>query len=116
MVSVSVSGVPGFPSVTSRRLNAGLFSMPMMSGYGPSVSVAVTAQEDVELPPVDDPAEACVVAVGPVVDPEQALKSPPIATPTLPRTFRREIESTFLVFMMSKGVAKPMPAQYNSAT
>src|SRR5215471_20484961 len=85
MVRTSDSGVPDLPSVMSRRLNAGLFSIPMMSGYGPAVSVAVTAHED----PV-----VVVVVVGDVLvalvgEPPQADKNPPTAAPIVPSASRR---------------------------
>ena len=81
-----------------------------MSGYGPSVSLAVTAHEDADVPPVEDPDDVVVGLVGLVADPEQALKSPPTATPNVPSTLRRDIHSLSTVFMMRKGVARAMPA------
>src|SRR5262249_38505277 len=46
IVRISVNGRPDLPSVTSRLKYAELLIIPILSGYGPSVSDGVTAQVD----------------------------------------------------------------------
>jgi hypothetical protein len=51
-VSMRASGRPLLPSVISRLKNAELLIIPVLSGYGPSVSEGVTAQLVDVVPPV----------------------------------------------------------------
>jgi hypothetical protein len=69
---VTVNGVPGLPSVTSRRWNAGLFSIPVISGYGPIVSSGETTQAVLLVLPV-----VPVVPVVEVLDAEGEVGDPP---------------------------------------
>jgi hypothetical protein len=60
----------------SRRKNAWLLSIPRRSGYGPSVSLGVTAQLEEVVPPVVE-----LGLVGESLDVEQAAVKAKAATP-----------------------------------
>jgi hypothetical protein len=71
----------------SRRKNAELLIIPVVSGYGPRVSVGDTAQAALTVPGVV--VVVVVVAVGLVDEPPQAATAAPTPAPSAASTSRR---------------------------
>jgi hypothetical protein len=76
-----------------------------MSGYGPAVSVAVTAHED----PVVVVVVVVDVLVALVGEPPHADKNPPIAAPIVPSASRR-VKDRSLLISQPRGKARTNPS------